>query len=80
MVCAIQRRSISQAESALDRRNPLGIVFVGICSISVHIISERIMVRLNFESFEEQYAIVRQSACGGMACSVLVLVALEVIY
>lgn len=37
------------------------------------------MVRLNFESFEEQYAIVRQSACGGMACSVLVLVALEVL-
>jgi uncharacterized DUF497 family protein len=38
------------------------------------------MVRLSFESFEEQYAEVRQAACGRQACSVLILVALEVIF
>lgn len=36
------------------------------------------MVRVNYEAFEEHYASIRQAACGRQACSVLILVALEV--
>lgn len=36
------------------------------------------MVRYNYTDFEEQYAMIRQAACGRQACSVLILVAMEV--
>jgi hypothetical protein len=38
------------------------------------------MVRCGYNQFEEQYGLIKESACGRQACSVLIFVALEVIY